>query len=299
MSGQVAGSGVVIGIDGSEHSRLVVEWGVAEAGRRRLPVRLVHAMTWPPYSLPVAPGMALPQVDDDLRAAAEAVLADFRAQARDLAPDVEVTTHAEVGTPAQVLLGQSERAALAVVGSRGLGGFTGMLLGSTAVEVSAHAACPVVVVRSWGQSGPGAGVVVGVDGSEVSEAAVGFAVEAASLRGTGLLAMHAWRDVAVDAATVPIAVVTDREEVREEAERTLAECLAGWTEKFPDVRIERRLVRDHPAHALITAARDAQLVVVGSRGRGGFRGLLLGSVSHAVLHHASCPVAVVRARRVR
>jgi nucleotide-binding universal stress UspA family protein len=183
---------------------------------------------------------------------------------------------------------------MVVLGDRGLGGFTGLLIGSVAVAVTAHAACPVVVVR-----GPESDltaplpepVVVGVDGSSTSEAALAFAFEEASLRRVPLVAVHVWRDLLLDATLAPL---LDWDAIESDERQVLAERLAGWSEKYPDVAVRRLVAYDRPARALVGESGRAQLVVVGSRGRGGLHGMLLGSVSQALLHHAHCPVAVVR-----
>ena len=199
-----------------------------------------------------------------------------------------------VGFPIPVLTAESERAQLVVIGDRGLGGVTGLLLGSVATALAAHAESPVVVVRGDDEDpDPSAPIVVGVDGSPVSEAALAFAFDAAAARGVPLVAVHTWWDVSVDPAMAPL---LDWDAIERDERRLLAERLAGWGEKYPDVRVQRVVLRDRPAHALVEQSRGAQLVVVGSRGRGGFTGLLLGSVSHAVLQRAQCPVAVVRPR---
>jgi len=193
-----------------------------------------------------------------------------------------------------VLLAESTRAELVVLGDRGLGGFAGLLIGSVAVALAAHAACPVVVVRgaepdrTTSRPEP---VVVGVDGSPAGEAAVAFAFEAAALRGVPLVAVHTWRDLLVDATMAPL---VDWDAVEADEREVLAERLAGWGEKYPDVEVRRLVTRDRPAHALVQESGRAQLVVVGSRGRGGIAGMLLGSVSQALLHHSACPVVVTR-----
>jgi nucleotide-binding universal stress UspA family protein len=192
-----------------------------------------------------------------------------------------------------VLQAESTRAELVVLGDRGLGGFAGLLIGPVAVTLAAHAACPIVVVR-----GPepdrmvrSEAVVVGVDGSPTSEAAVAFAFEAAALRGVPLVAVHTWFDMVVDATMAPL---IDWDVMEADEREVLAERLAGWAEKYPDVAVRRLVARDRPARALVEESGRAQLVVVGSRGRGGISGLLLGSVSQTLLHHAACPVAVVQ-----
>ena len=133
--------------------------------------------------------------------------------------------------------------------------------------------------------------MVGIDGSPVSEAALAFAFDAAATRGVGLVAVHAWSPTAIDDALAPS---MDWDAVTVEEDAVLAERLAGWGQKYPQVAVRRTVVRDGAVQALVDASREAQLVVVGSRGRGNATGLLLGSVSHGVLHAAHCPVAIVR-----
>jgi nucleotide-binding universal stress UspA family protein len=287
---------VVAGVDGSECGLQAVRWAAAEALRRQLPLRLVAAHAWPSGGLVGDPGLGV-----DYRAVLRDVvlghLATAAADARQVAPELDIEQVEVTGYPVPVLLGESAHAEIVVLGDRGLGGFTGLLIGFVAVEVTAHASCPVIVVRGSepDRSGPRPEpVVVGVDGSPTSEAATAFAFEAASLRRVPLLAVHVWRDVLVDATMAPL---LDWDVIDSDEREVLAERLAGWTEKYPDVPVRRLVARDRPARALVEESGRAQLVVVGSRGRGGFHGLLLGSVSQALLHHAHCPVAVVRSSR--
>ncbi len=286
---------VVVGVDGSECALTAVRWAAAEAMRRRLPLRLVAAHTWPVGGLVGDPGLGVDPravlrdaVLDRLGAAATAAAA--------VAPGLAMERVELEGDPAAVLVAESATAALVVLGDRGLGGFTGLLLGAVAVALSARAACPVVVVRG-SATDPAVPrpepVVVGVDGSPGSTAAVAFAVEAAVLRGVPLVAVHAWRDVLVDPAVAPL---VDRDAVESDEREVLAEQLAGIRTQHPDLVLRTLVIRDRPARALVDESRNAQLVVVGSRGRGGVQGLLLGSVSQQLLHHAHCPVAVVRSR---
>jgi nucleotide-binding universal stress UspA family protein len=189
---------------------------------------------------------------------------------------------------------------MVVLGSRGLGGFTGLLVGSTAVSLAAYGQCPVAVVRgrTLADPPPGSGpVVVGVDGSPTSEGAIEVAFDEASFRGVGLVAVHTWSDVTVGSAFDIAAVSLDWQAVETDEQRLLAERLAGWQEKYPDVRVHRVVTRDRPVRSLLAQAGNAQLLVVGSRGRGGFAGMVLGSTSQALLHHAPCPVLVVRPHR--
>jgi nucleotide-binding universal stress UspA family protein len=285
--------GVVVGVDGSERALQAVRWAAAEAVRRNLPLRLVSAYTWPAGGLVGDPGLGV-DYRHVVRGIADEQLVTAAREATAVAPDLEVERVPVEGFPAPVLQAQSIDAALVVLGDRGLGGFTGLLIGSVAVALAAHATCPVVVVRGP-EADPKAArsepVVVGVDGSPAGEAAVPFAFEAASLHGVPLVAVHTWRDLLVDATMAPL---LDFDAIAAEEAEVLAERLAGWSATYPDVAVRRAVLRDRPAHALVEQSAAAQLLVVGSRGRGGLAGMLLGSVSQAVLHHAHCPVAVVR-----
>jgi nucleotide-binding universal stress UspA family protein len=212
---------------------------------------------------------------------------------------IEVEQQVVVGFPIGVLGAEARHAQLVVVGDRGLNRVEGLLVGSVAVALAAHAACPVVVVRGT-ERGPSEAaslpVVVGVDGSPTSEAAIAFAYEAAAARRVGLVAVHTWWELAVDPALAPL---LDWDAIETDERQLLAERLAGWGEKYPDVRVERVVTRDRPARSLLEQAARAQLVVVGSRGQGELAGLFLGSVSNALVHRASCPVAVVRPPTVK
>lgn len=294
--GQVAGTGapVVVGVDGSEQSRQAVRLAAREAAWRHRPLRVVHAFIWPLLRAPLGPSPAGPP-EGGLRQQAERVIAEAVAEAQRSQPDVPVTGEVVDGQATVVLLRESREAELMVVGDRGLGGFTGLLLGAVAVQVVEHAPCPVLVARGEDRrEGP---VLVGVDGSPLSEPAIGFAMEEAAWRGTKVVAVHAWTHPASLGPGDMQPLVYDANASEEDETRALAESLAGWRERFPDVPVETRVVRGRAPRALLDEAEKsgAQLVVVGARGRGGFKGLLLGSVSQAVLHHAPCPVGVVRA----
>jgi nucleotide-binding universal stress UspA family protein len=168
--------------------------------------------------------------------------------------------------------------------------FAGLLIGSIALAAAARAHCPVAVVGGSAAARPEAPVVVGVDGSAESDAALGYAFEEANARGVPLVAVHAWSDVVLDPRLM---LLLDWVTVEKSAHAFLADRLAGWTGKFPDVDVRTSVVRDRPASALVERSTNAQLLVVGSRGRGGVAGLLLGSVSRAVLPHAHSPVVLV------
>ncbi|GAA3873613.1 universal stress protein [Saccharothrix violaceirubra] len=276
---------IVVGVDGSDSALDAVRWAATEAARHRVPVRLVHSYLMPDYAYPgvvVDPG----EVRRELEARGAKWLAAARAEVRHVPVDAELVH----GGPAATLIERSEGARMVVLGAHGQGGFAGRLLGSVPTAVTAHGHCPVVVVRGEPSSGP---VVVGVDGSPVSEAALDYAFEAASTRDAPLVAVHAWTDWLVESAFGGLAT-PDAETVEADERRLLAERLAGRQEKFPDVKVDRVVVHDRPVRALMAHAARAALVVVGSRGRGGFTGMLLGSTSQALVHHAPCPVAVVR-----
>lgn len=286
---------VVVGVDGSSSSLEAVEVAAREAALRGVGLRLVHAFGQPPAHVP--PGMPPwnPKAAG-VRELVDGTLAEAERRARAAAPDVGITRDVTVGEPVMVLEIESRTASLVVVGSRGRGGFGSLLLGSTAVHLAAHGRCPVLVVR--GRPDPAGPVLLAVDGSPAGEAAVGFAFAEASLRGADLVALHVWNTWSETAhgSVDHLNMVIDLERLEEEEQRLLDETLAPWQERHPEVTVERRLVRSRTRPALIEASQDAQLLVTGARGRGGFTGLLLGSVSQALLHHAHCPVAVVRGK---
>jgi nucleotide-binding universal stress UspA family protein len=287
-----AGAPVVVGVDGSPSSLHAVSAAVPMAAERHRPLRVVHAFIWPLLRVPLGPGPGAPD-DAGLRHDAERIVADAVAHARSAgAVGLDVSGEVVTGAAAAVLLAEARDAALVVIGDRGLGGFSGLLLGSVAVQLAAHAPVPVMVVRGTEhQDGP---VVVGVDGSGDSDLAIGFAFEEAAFRNADLRAVHAWTHPIASEPGDMLPLVYDVDDVTDEATRLLAEALAGWRDRYPEVKVSRILVRGRARQALVEESTRAQLLVVGARGRGGFTGLLLGSVSQTALHHASCPVAVVR-----
>lgn len=284
---------VVVGVDGSEHQRLTLAWAVSEARLRNRPLTIVHSYDLATFgtSFDVPPYGA---VQEAMHARAEEVRDAALAAAQEIAPDLDVRAEIRDGGAAAVLVAASRNAALVVVGRHGGGGLAGLLLGSVADAVARHAACPAVVVGP--RSTPDGGrIVAGVDGSPHSAEVLDFAFQEASLRGLGLTAIHAWRWPVASAPGDMLPPVYDVDDTAAEANRLLAEAVAGWGAKYPDVALQTRTVRDRPGPALVKAAEQASLLVVGARGRGGFAGLRLGSASRTALHHANCPVAVVPA----
>jgi nucleotide-binding universal stress UspA family protein len=209
---------------------------------------------------------------------------------------VALSTDMRAGLPADVLIDESRTARLVVVGDRGTGGFRELLLGSVAAAVAAHGQCPVMVHRGTGPHARAEDrpVVVGVDGSPLSDAAVRFAFDAAAVRGAPLVAIHTWLDVNTAGLWAGLPSMIDWPAIQADEECVLAKKLAPWQKAYPHVPVRTLVVRDNPEHALLAHSARAQLVVVGSRGRGTLAALGLGSVSHALLHAADCPVVVVR-----
>ncbi|GDY28697.1 universal stress protein [Gandjariella thermophila] len=296
MAGDARAPVMVAGVDGSGRALQAVRWAAAGAARRHLRLRLVHAQAVTGTAYPGA--SAVPQgVYDAMTEQAERWLIQARDAALEVAPELAVDTERHESPAVATLLEQSRTARMVVLGSRGLGGFTGLLVGSTAVALAAHADCPVTVVRgrATGEPPPAGGpVVVGVDGSPASEAAIEVAFDEASFSGADLLAVHTWSDVTVRGAFDMPGIDIDWERVAADEQRLLAERMAGWQEKHPDVRVRRMVTRDRPVRSLLAQGEGARLIVVGSRGRGGFAGMVLGSTSQALLHHAPCPVTVAR-----
>lgn len=281
---------IVVGIDGSRSAVRAAQWAADEAVRRGAGIRLVSAVRRPPPGYQaVAPADLVEgittQAHEAVASARRAILADH--------DGLTVDTEVRAESPTSALIEESRDARLLVLGSRGLGGITGMLVGSTAAALVAHAYCPVAVIR--GEASDTGPVVVGVDGSPVSEAAVAFAFEEAALRGTDLKAVHAWLDYSSDVAYATARQFMVNWKVIERREtRLLTDQLEGWQSKYPGVNVRSVVVRDRPVHCLLDESAGAQLLVVGSRGRGGFTGLALGSTSQTLLHHATCPLIVAR-----
>ena len=274
---------VVVGYDGSTGSDLALDWAVAEARRTARPLHLVHA------SGRHHPRGFEPSADLD------PITTTAVEQLSAKAPELTVTAQTREGSAAAVLVEASATAGTVVVGARGHGAFASVLVGSVSEQVATHAQCPVVVLRpETTERGSEAGrIVVGLDASERSVAALSYAYTQASSREVGLTVVHSWWQepggfLADDSWDGDWTAVSDQETAM------VGELLAGWHEEYPEVEVRRHLVRGHPVGTLVEESRGAEMLVIGSRGRGGFTGLVLGSVSRRLLHGASCPVAVVR-----
>jgi nucleotide-binding universal stress UspA family protein len=296
VTSNLVGRHIVAAVDGSTSALDAVRWAADEAGRRGMSLRLLHAVNV--AALAYSGAFILPKdYCESMRQAGRTYLADALAAVRDAHPELEVETELVDRAPIPALVDASAKAALVVVGSRGLGGFTGLLLGSTAIATVAHGHCPVVAVRG-DQPDPTGPVVVGVDASPTSEAALAWAYEEASSRGVDLVAVHAWTEFASDNAyAYARQFVVDWDTVQTRQEMDLAERLAGYGEKYPDVTVHRVVEGGRAAELLLHHARGAQLLVVGSRGHAELGGLVLGSTSRALILHAPCPVLVVRSEQ--
>ncbi|WP_426567458.1 universal stress protein [Streptomyces canus] len=290
------GDRVIVEVDGSAAGLDAVDLAAREAQLRRVSLHLVHALGRSSAHLrpDVSPWSRTHYGSESL---VHGALARAEERAHVTAPDIEVTRAVVVAHARDAMEIESRRAALAVVGDQDLSRLAG-LLGSTAVHLAAHGHCPLLMVR--GRPRPVGPVLLAVDGSRAGEASVGFAFAEAALRQAPLVALHVWNswsEGAYEGPSDPLtAVVTDVDHVREAEQHMLRDTVAPWQEVFPQAAVERRLVRARIRPTLIDASRHAQLVVAGARGRGGFTGSLLGSVSQALLRHADCPVAVVRGK---
>jgi len=281
----------VVGVDGSSPSDSAVEWAVDDAIRRGCALKIVYACeSWPgDIPLQTPPGFRDSIVEYGLQTLERAATL-----ARERAPHLEVDTLLGAGPVIEVLRREAEDAEQVVLGSRGLGGFTGLLLGSVSLTLAGRAAAPVVIVRGTPARTYGR-IVVGFDGSDHSAVALEYAFEEAARRGAELRAIHTWQMPIVGPGALVYTPMV--EDILTAQQQLCADTLTAWREKYPTVEVEQTLVCGHPVGVICEASATADLVVVGSRGRGRAGSALLGSVSHGVLHHAHCPVAVLRARK--
>lgn len=275
---------IVVGYNGKPHGREALAWAVTEASRRGTPLRVVYAANYPGMTMEPGPGLLHP--DPDALEAANEVTARGVAEALALQPELSVSGMTEVTSAAQTLVQAADDSELVVLGTRGHGPVLGALLGSVAFAVAARAASPVIVVKTDTGTRPSRDrVVVGTDGSVGATHAVKFAADHAAASSRMLQILASTGDQA------PAGTGKDR--LRDAAQQIAEVTRDRLARTHPDLHVTIR-VEDGPAErALVEASTNADLVAVGTRGRGAFRGVLLGSVSHAVIHGARCPVAVV------
>ena len=280
---------IIVGVDGSSAATAALEWAADDATRKGATLKIVcvREPRANSFSFPVSLGS-----NDELRKNYDEILAAAADRAHERAPGIKVITAQTIGAVVEKLKSESESADTLVLGSRGMGGFAGLVLGSVGMGVVGHAASPVVIVRHSAQSIYGE-IVVGFDGSTHSEAALEYAFEQARLRHAQLHIIYAWQALTFASRADYTGLLDEALEIES---RTVDQCLALWSHKHPDVRVKESIVYSHPVPILVGASRTADLVVVGSRGLGNLGSALLGSVSHGLLHRAHCPVAVVRPR---
>lgn len=275
---------VVVGVEGTASSTPALVWAARTARTRGVPLHVVHAVGLPVVGLETF-------WDDEVERAAKELVEQEAERAREAAPGLDVVPVVDQQSPGRALTQRSNDAQLVVVGTHPLTVTQRLFSGSLAYQVVAGAHCPVAVVPHLASEATDR-VVVGADGSADSLAAIRAAAAEADRAGLSLHVVHAWQQPSV---YVDVALLADYDHVFEDAARVLlGESVAGLAEDFPDLVVTQDLVQEQPTTALLDAAQDARLLVVGSRGLHGVARMLLGSVSHAVVLHAPCPVLVVR-----
>jgi nucleotide-binding universal stress UspA family protein len=298
MMNHGAHRGILVGVDGSPSSDLAVRWATQEAATRNVVLTLVHVVAplvggWGGVGMTSTPLSAEFGEWQKLEAAKIVNHAiDTAKSAAARSSRLQVNTEVVFAPLVPTLVDLTKEAQMTVVGCRGQGAFSRALMGSVGTALVHHAHCPVAVIHDEIPLPKShAPVLVGIDGSPASELATAIAFDEASWRGVDLVALHAWSD-----ADWPDFPDVGWSAIGATAEETLAERLAGWQDRYPDVTVRREVVPDHPARHLLEQSGSAQLVVVGSHGRGGFAGMLLGSVGSAVIHATHTPVIVARQR---
>ncbi|MET0190475.1 MAG: universal stress protein [Pseudonocardia sediminis] len=287
---------VVVGVDGSDAALRAVRWAAGEAVRRRTTLLLVHATSATAlHAGPASAGLVVEDVGARVEQEARQILRVAHRAAEEVTV-LDVGLRVDSESPAIALRHASRTAALLVLGATGRG-VVGTALGSVTLTVASHAECPVVVVRGEDSAASDRPIVVGVDGGPQSDAALAHAFDAAAARGAPLTAVHVWSDNDTERFHLRHYLeLTAWERMRDVEERALAERLAGWSQRYPDVVVRRRIEHADPPRVLIEQSARAGLVVAATRGRGGFTGLLLGSTGLALIQRAGCPVMLVGPR---
>lgn len=285
---------ILVGLGDADQPTSALTWAGDEAQRRDAALLIVRVYHWSTSGNPWE-GPAQRRIAAELRTAADAHLRRAIDKIRREFPNVKVGGAAVEGLAGHVLVERSAEVLMTVLGSRNLSAVGAAVLGSVSSVVAARADGPVVVVAGPpGDPAEHPAVVVGVDGSPESEQAIEFAYQEASVRGRTLRAVYAWRpDLLATMQWRP------EQPAPEAAQRWLAEAIAGWQEKYPDVRSVHAVTRGHPVDALVLESMGAEMLVVGARSRHAHVASLLGSVSQGVLHHARCPVAIVHGVHAR
>ncbi|WP_433520183.1 universal stress protein [Nocardia pseudovaccinii] len=289
--GNSAGPQIIAAVDGSASSYQAVAWAAVDAVLHQCPLRILTSLAMPDFG----PDKALSEADVEwLQRDGERIVTEAARVAHQATPGEELDLATEVifASITPTLIMRSAQARMLVVGSRGVGAFQRGLLGSVSSAVTHHARCPVAVIHGNSALDPvsvSKPVLVGVDGSDNSVPAIELAFEEASRRKVGLTALHTWSDAS--GIDLPH---SGWEAARESEQTLLAENMAGYRDRYPDVPVIRILKLDRPVRALLEESLNAQLLVVGSHGRGGFASMLLGSTSNALLHTVECPMIVVR-----
>lgn len=288
---------VVVGVDGSEESLRAVEWAALEARRHSSPLRILSAPAQVPqmHAYDTSPTA----IANALRGIAARALDAAITRSEEVAPGLPVTTGLLSGPPALVVAESGTAASMLVVGARGAGGFAAMMLGSVSRYVATRAPCPVVVVREESMA-VHREIAVGIRDPRVTTETLAFAFEEAALRGADLIAVHTWywfpSTLHIPAAGETAGLrPTDPDAIAAEVQSSLAATLAGWREKYPDVRVRHDIIHGHPARVLASYSARADLVVLGRHGHPEGAGPGIGSILHAVLDHAHGPVAIIPA----
>ncbi len=279
---------VVVGLDPDPAHRMALAWAADEASLRHLPLRLVHAQGVP--TIRVTEAELVPSWEEwnrTLHTTGQRTLDDAVAFVEGRHPDLPLSAQLAEGEPAWVVREQARDATMVVLGSNRLPAVKELFTSaSVALPLMAHAPCPVVVVRRPEEAGEGRPYyVVGVDGSPSCQTAVDFAFEEAALHHVALRAIWAWHR--------PVLGSLDERAAQQECRKLLSEAVSGRTSAYPDVELRHEVVPGHPVDVLTRESAHSLGLVIGTRGHGGFTGMLLGSVGQGALHHAVCPLITV------